>query len=762
MRNYIVFFFLAFSKVNVEAKAPATKKKSTAPDKKTVVVKKLILGHEQLVDLLINDLPLKMADSKVLDFNQRVLNFTGSFISKYSAVASSVNWDDFLKKQKDLYPIKDDSLPRFVEIMLQSNFKNKVLSVNQKTDPDQFEALYFAYRFYLAALNSELSTLAKGKGAVSIEDARKAFVKARILASESYNKHLVNQKSLERLSQSSLYLLGDFLLGDNPTQVSSKQIGLFHNESIVQINTKANYAFEIYQYTPKRVRTMSVKKYQLVGLEKACSVLFENGNKKFLVLAADILSNAQSVPALEYSEGKLKYQRSVLKTLLGVQKSITPQEALYFQPEKLKLLPFYRNDFDAKRKSRIDAAQESLSDGKFVEAILKDLNNGKSLEEVILEKTNGLDKARRRLYTVFDDRGDINLELTEATRLGYERALQNASQRTGIPSVVIETSLYLESSFDPLSENTKEKRERKGSFELSGDVWGKGLAQLSPAESFMSLEEFYNFKDAELIDYPQQPIAYGDYIEETDNKSESAQLVRDLINKNILSESDFVVTDYTQEVEVLLKENNWKQLNAEQLKALNDKVEVRRKSILKIQEWIRLAEKSPKSVWSPYYAIQRFADHLFAIEKQHYSLMGGKKAGPHLFGDKYSVRTSDQMRFILAIYNRGQGYLTNSLDFQRVYNGGVLIPGNYYYTWAAGRGKSPEEKLNMLQSMWEAEQYFVLPRALELREKPTRLRPTLETQFINLRHIIYGFGLGEEPHKNSVFNILNELSRKPK
>jgi len=758
MRILLTCFCCLLFNGHLEAKT-SSKKQKTIPTKATTTVKKPILGHEQLVNLLINDLPLKLADAKVIDFNQRALNFTASFIARYSAVASSINWSDFVQKQKDLYPIKDDTLPRFLEIMLQSNFKNKVLSANRNIDSDQFEALYFAYRFYLAELNSELSHLAKGKASVSIEDARKAFVKARITASESYNKHIATQKTLDRLSQSSLYFLGDFLLGDNPTQVPSKQIGMFHSESIVQINTEANYAFEIYNFIPKKVRTMSFKNFQLVGLEKACAILFEKANRKFLVLASDVLSNSASVPVLEYFEGKITYQRSVLKSQLGTQKSITPDEALVFKTERLRLLPFYRNDVDAKRKSRIEAAQESLVDGNFVEGILKDLNNGKSLEEVLSEKTNGLERARRRLYTVFDEKGEVNSELTEATRLGYEKALQNASRRTGIPSVVIETSLYLESSFDPLSENTKEKRERKGSFELSGDVWGMGLAQLSPAESLMPIDEFYNFKDAELSDYSPQPIAYGAYVEESESKTESGQAVRDLINKGILSESDFVVTEYTQEVEVLLRENNWKQLSAEQLKILDDKVEIRRRSILKIQEWIRLAEKSPRSVWSPFYAIQRFADHLYAIQKQHYTLMGGKKAGPHLFGDKYSMRTSDQMRFILAIYNRGQGYLSNSLDFQRVYNGGVLIPGNYYYTWAAGRGKTPEEKLSMLQSMWESERYFVLPKALELREKPTRLRPTLETQFINLRHIIYGFGLGEQPHKDSVFNILNQISR---
>jgi hypothetical protein len=67
----------------------------------------------------------------------------------------------------------------------------------------------------------------------------------------------------------------------------------------------------------------------------------------------------------------------------------------------------------------------------------------------------------------------------------------------GIPSLVIETSLYLESSFDLLSENTKEKREQKGSFDFSGDVWGMGLAQLSPGEALMPLEEFYNSNNSE-------------------------------------------------------------------------------------------------------------------------------------------------------------------------------------------------------------------------------------------------------------------------
>jgi hypothetical protein len=98
------------------------------------------------------------------------------------------------------------------------------------------------------------------------------------------------------------------------------------------------------------------------------------------------------------------------------------------------------------------------------------------------------------------------------------------------------------------------------------------------------------------------------------------------------------------------------------------------------------------------------------------------------------------------------------LIFNASITAGVLIPGNYYYTWAAGRGKTPEEKLAMVQAQWDKEQFFNLPRGLSLRERPTKLKPTLETQPINLRHIIYGFGLGDQANELSVYGILKKLS----
>jgi hypothetical protein len=394
--KYFLLLFLFCHALEAKPKVKAKAKSKSAPAKVVIQIKKPMLGHEKLVEWLEEQLPAVFIKSSYSDFDKNLMAFVSDFINKFSAIPSSISWEYFIQREKNIYPLPDPTLIRFEEIMLQTNFKKRVMDITGKPIvPSTFETLYFAYRIYLATLNQNLQSAAKGKAHIPIEIARDVFTKARKAAGQVILQHSKHHEILKVVSEKSIYLLGDFLLPSDLTKIPRKESDLLHNESIVKIDPVLNYAFEIYNPKPSK-RTLSIKKYQLIGIESACAFLYQNGGKKYLVLAKDILAKSTEVPALEWSGNEIRYVRSLPKKTLGARQDFSQEELIFWGDERLKLLSFYRNDYDAnpRRKSRIEAADESVKDGKFVDAILRDLNKGKDLNSLIQEKTNGLAMAR--------------------------------------------------------------------------------------------------------------------------------------------------------------------------------------------------------------------------------------------------------------------------------------------------------------------------------------------------------------------------------